>query len=59
MIGPVSVHPYLTQKGEPAANLEVLAREVEFLSPRSEEAPAPVQDRQTGMEVVQTDDLPF
>ena len=64
VIGPVSVHPYLTQKGEPAANLEVLAREVEFLSPRQEEpqqtAPALVQrDEQTKMEVVDTDELPF
>lgn len=61
VIGSVGVHVYQTQKGEPAANLEVLAREVEFLSPKQEEAPAqPVkQDEQTKMEVVETAELPF
>ena len=61
VIGSVGVHTYTNQKGETVVNLEVLAREVEFLSPRQEEAPAqPVQrDEQTKMEVVQTDDLPF
>ena len=61
VIGSVGVHTYTNQKGETVANLEVLAREVEFLSPRQEEAPAqPVQkDQQTQMEVVDTADLPF
>lgn len=61
VIGSVGVHTYTNQKGETVASLEVLAREVEFLSPRQEEAPAqPVQkDQQTGMEVVDTADLPF
>ena len=61
VIGSVGVHTYTNQKGETVANMDVLAREVEFLSPRQEEAPAqPVQrDEQTKMEVVQTDDLPF
>lgn len=61
VIGSVGIHTYTNQKGETVANLEVLAREVEFLSPRQEEAPAqPVQrDEQTQMEMVQTDDLPF
>lgn len=59
VVGSVGVHTYTTTKGEPAANLEVLAREVEFLSPRQEEATAPVRDEQTKMEVVQTGDLPF
>ena len=61
VIGAVGVHAYQTQRGEAAASLEVLAREVEFLSPKQEETPAqPVQkDQQTQMEVVQTDDLPF
>ena len=60
VIGSVSVHVYTTQKGEAAANLEVLAREVEFLSPKSEEQPAePVRDQQTKMEVVSTEELPF
>ena len=61
VVGSVGVHVYTNSKGEAAANLEVLAREVEFLSPRQEEAPAqPVQkDQQTQMEVVDTADLPF
>lgn len=61
VIGSVGVHNYTNQKGETVASLEVLAREVEFLSPRQEEAPAqPVQrDEQTKMEVVETADLPF
>ena len=61
VIGSVGIHTYTNQKGETVANLEVLAREVEFLSPRQEEAPAqPVQrDEQTKMEVVDTAELPF
>jgi len=61
VIGSVGVHTYTNQKGETVANLEVLAREVEFLSPRQEESPAqPVQkDQQTQMEVVETAELPF
>ena len=53
VIGPVSVHPFTNAKGEAAANMEVQASEVEFLSPRQE------TDQQTGMEVVNTDDMPF
>ena len=61
VIGSVGVHVYTNSRGEAAANLEVLANEVEFLSPRQEETPAhPVQrDQQTQMEVVETADLPF
>lgn len=62
VIGSVGVHTYTNQKGETVASLEVLAREVEFLSPRQEQteaAPAQPVDKQTGMEVVKTDDLPF
>ena len=61
VIGSVGVHPYKTKQGEAAASMEVLAREVEFLSPRQEETPAqPVQrDEQTKMEVVDTAELPF
>ena len=61
VIGSVGVHTYTNQKGETVANLEVLAREVEFLSPRQEEAPAQAvkQDEQTKMEVVDTSELPF
>ena len=61
VIGSVGVHAYNNQKGEAQANLEVLAKEVEFLSPKQEEAiqSAPVKDQQTGMDVVETADLPF
>ena len=62
VIGPVSVHAYSTQKGEAAANLEVIALEVEFLSPRQEEAPArepEKKDEKTGYDQVDTAELPF
>lgn len=63
VIGSVGVHVYTNSKGEATATLEVLASEVEFLSPRQEEqvpVAAPVQrDEQTQMEMVQTDELPF
>lgn len=61
VVGSVGVRTYTTSKGEAAANLEVMANEVEFLSPRQEETPAqPVQkDQQTQMEVVETAELPF
>ena len=36
VVGAVSVHAYQTSKGEAAATMEVLAQEVEFLSPKSE-----------------------
>ena len=62
VIGPVSVRQYDTQDGRHGASLEMVADEVEFLSPRTEEhtaeAPAPV-DAQTGFQQVETDDLPF
>lgn len=62
VVGAVGVHTYTTQKGETRADLTVLADEVEFLSPRQEQmeaAPAQPVDKQTGMEVVNTADLPF
>ena len=34
VIGSVSVHTYETQKGEHRASMEVLAQDIEFLSPR-------------------------
>ena len=54
--GSVSVHAYTTSKGEAAANLEVTAEEVEFLSPRQEQ---PKSDAQSGMEQVYPDDCPY
>ena len=36
VVGSVSIHVYTNSKGEPAANMEVTASEVEFLSPKNE-----------------------
>lgn len=67
VVGSVGCHVYTNQKGEAQANLEVLAHEVEFLSPRQEEAvaerkpdpaAAEVKD-ENGFTVVDTGDLPF
>ena len=56
VVGSVSVRTYQANDGSTRASLEVLAEDVEFLSPRSESNP---QDQQTGMAVVETDELPF
>ena len=52
VVGSVSVHVYTTAKGEPAANMEVTASEVEFLSPRD-------VDQQSGMTKVEPQENPF
>ena len=54
VMGAVSVHVYSTQKGEPGASLEVLANEVEFLSPKSDSI-----DPQSGMQKVEVEGLPY
>ena len=43
VIGPVSVHTYETNSGKHGATLEVIAEDVEFLTPKGTAAPA-VQD---------------
>ena len=48
VIGPVSVHTYQTQDGETRAQMEVIANEVEFLSPKGD-----------GMTPVEDEDNPF
>lgn len=67
VVGPVSVSTYTGNDGKTYANLEVLAQDVEFLSPageRPQETPqtspqaAPVQ-QQMGFTPVETDELPF
>ena len=61
VVGRVSLHTWETQDGKHGASLEVLADDIEYLSPRVSEtqsAPAPV-DAQTQMQIVDTDDLPF
>lgn len=65
VVGPVSVNTYQGQDGKTYANLNVMANEVEFLSSRNSEsggsAPEelPQIDEQSGMTVVETDELPF
>ena len=64
VVGTVGCRAYTNSKGEAAANLEVMANEVEFLSPRQEQTeiqqePQQKTDEKSGMEVVDTDDLPF
>ena len=55
VVGSVSVHPYANQKGEPCASMEVLASEVEFLSPKAENA-----DQQNGYTKVDVgEELPY
>lgn len=54
VIGSVSVRTYQTQKGEYRASMEVMAQEIEFLSPRSESV-----DQQTGYQKVETEDCPY
>ena len=60
VVGSVSVRTW-ESNGKHGANLELLADEIEFLSPRVSDPatpPAPTKDV-SGMEVVETDDLPF
>ena len=60
VVGAVSVRTW-ESNGKHGASLELLADEIEFLSPRvsdPETPPAPAKDV-SGMEVVETDDLPF
>jgi hypothetical protein len=59
----VSVSVYKSNDGEPRANIEVTAEDVEFLTPAGQiENHEPVQvktDAQTGFTAVETDELPF
>ena len=58
VVGQISLRTWENETKH-GASLEVLADDVEFLSPKvSDEAPAPV-DAQTKMNIVETDDLPF
>lgn len=61
--GPVSVRTYKAQNGDTRASLEVIAEDVEFLTPRDDQGQysAPAQNSQnTGFTPVTNDnDLPF
>lgn len=64
VVGTVSVNTYTANDGTTRASLEVLASDVEFLSPRADadtaahNAPVP-QQPQSGYEEVTDEDLPF
>ena len=60
VVGSVSLHTY-ESNGKQGASLEVLAEDVEFLSPRVTDAVAATSpvDAQSGMTQVEMDDLPF
>ena len=60
VIGAVSLNIYTTKDGKQGASLEVLADDIEFLSPRVSDTPAETKDAQTGFAVVEDPDgLPF
>ena len=52
VVGSVTAHAYSTQAGNPAANLEVMATNVEFLSPMNGTSGS-------GFTPVESDDLPW
>ena len=55
VVGSVSVHSYTNSKGEAGASMEVLADEVEFVSPRDQAD----TDPQSGYQKVTVDDIPY
>lgn len=57
VVGSVTAHAYTAQDGKPAASLEVMANDVEFLSARSENNNSGSDDN--GCIPVETDDLPL
>lgn len=61
VIGAVSLNTYTTKDGKQGASLEVLADDIEFLSPRVSDTPAEApKDAQTGYTLVDDPDgLPF
>lgn len=64
VVGPVSARAYTDRNGKANVSIEVAANEIEFLSPRDNEAAYEQQERQAiqnepKMEPVQAEDLPF
>ena len=59
--GPVSVSTYTGQDGKAYANLEVMAQDVEFLTPKGEQqaAQANAAKANDGYQEVTDDDMPF
>ena len=58
VVGPVSVSTYTGQDRKTYANLEVMAQDVEFLSPRDQVTEKP-SSAPAGFAQVETDELPF
>lgn len=61
VVGRVSIRTW-EKDGKHGASLEVLADDIEYLSKRVSdpvETPTPPVDAQTGMQVAETDELPF
>ena len=64
VVGPVSARAYTDRNGNACVSIEVAAQDVEFLSPRDNEAAYQHQERQAiqnepKMVAVQTEELPF
>jgi single-strand DNA-binding protein len=63
VVGTFSVQDYVGNDGRPRYSLEIMADEVEFLSPKGEQADdtyqAPQIDEQSGFVAVDDSDLPF
>lgn len=58
--GPVSVSTYTGQDGKAYANLDVMAQDVEFLTPKGEQpAPAPAAPANNGYQEVTDEDMPY
>lgn len=57
--GPVSVSTYTGQDGKTYANLEVMAQDVEFLTPKTEQATQAPTAPNNGYQEVTDDDCPF
>lgn len=58
VIGAVSVSTYQAQDGSTRASLDVMANEVEFLSPKEQKTETEAQ-KSDGFVEVEDDDLPF
>ena len=58
VVGSVTAHAYSQKDGKPAASLEVMANDVEFLSSKGEAESNSATD-ESGFTQVETDDLPW
>ena len=58
VVGRISLRTWETETKHGAA-MEIMAEDVEFLSPRVSDPETPPVDKQSGFQQVETDDLPF